>query len=199
MRQNDVVIGGTYRAKVAGRIATVTVQRRQERRGERMRFVCLTHDTRREITATAARLRPAVDVPEAAGPNPLRDPRPFSGDPGARRVAAAPVPGVIVSVGSAPVLALSPRNGSYIDRAVDACHVAEHFRHVARHVRRRIGAAVIWETIPRALRRGILHRAALRHHDNRATYRFAMGHGPLPSERMVAEAVGIACGLGPMP
>jgi hypothetical protein len=30
-------------------------------------------------------------------------------------------------------------------------------------------------------------------------YRVAMGHDPLPRERMVADAVGVACGLGRCP
>ena len=94
---------------------------------------------------------------------------------------------------------LSQPNRDTIRRIVDGVHVAEPFAQVARRVRSRIGSMVIWNTIPRELRRGILFAAAQRHAEGRRLYRQVMRHAPLPSERMVTEAVGIACGLGPMP
>jgi hypothetical protein len=166
----------------------------------------LTHDTRREVKATAARLRPLPGTAEAAAQNrrrtaaaAARAPRPFTGNPGERMIEAAPVPGMLSRVGSSPVAALSAANADYVRRIVDGIHVAESFGHVARVVRRKIGRSVVWNTIPRCLRRGLLHAAAERHAAGRRLYRAAMGHDPLPSERMVADAVGTAVGLGPMP
>jgi len=205
MRQNDITIGGTYRCHVSSRIATVTVLRMLPgRAGARARYLCETHDTRREVKATAARLRPmpgtadhareAARKAAAAAVAASRGPRPFSGPTGTDTVEAVPVPGILERVGPSPVLRLSEANRDTIRRIVDRVHVAEAFPVVARAVRRRIAEMVIFRTIPRALRRGILYEAA-----GRRMYRAAMGHAPLPSERMVAEAVGIACGLGPMP
>jgi len=208
MRQNDIIIGGTYRCRVGDRIATVTVLRMLPgRAGARARYLCETHDTRREVKATAARLRPVPGTPDhdrerarkAAAAATVRAPRPFAGPVGEATVDAVPVPGILARVGSSPVSALSEANRDTIRRIVDRVHVAEAFPVVARAVRRRIAAQVIFRTIPRALRRGILYEAAARHGAGRRMYRAAMGHAPLPSERMVAEAVGIACGLGPMP
>lgn len=202
MRQNDVQIGGEYRVRIGDRLAPVTVLRRLDGRG-RSRFLCRTGDTGREIKATAARLRPMTGTAAAAVVQARRvessGPRPFDGATGDRRRPAAPVAGVIVRLRGSSVLALSKPNAALVDRAVDACHVAERFAFVARQVRRRVGACVIWNTIPRALRRGILFHAAERHAANRTMFAAVAGHDPLPSERMVAEAVGLACGLGAMP
>jgi hypothetical protein len=207
MRQNDITIGGTYRVRIGDRLAPVTVLHRKTG-GGRARFVCETHDTRRQITATAARLRPVPGTMDAeregarraAAAAAVRPPRAFSGSPGTVTVEPVPVRGMLDRIDPAvPVLRLSQPNAALVHRAVDACHVAESFGHVARAVRREVGRFVIVRTIPRDLRRGILHAAAVRHAENRSTYREVMGHAPLPSERMVAEAVGIACGLGPMP
>ena len=64
MRQNEITIGMAAVVKVGGRLARVTVLRELPTRYDRRRkFACLTHDTRREITATAARLRPAPGSP----------------------------------------------------------------------------------------------------------------------------------------
>lgn len=202
MRQNEVKIGGEYRVRIGDRLATVTVLRQIEGRG-RARFLCLTQDTKREVKATAARLRPMPGTEAAAVVQARRveaaGPRPFDGATGSRRRPAAPVAGVIVRLRGSSVLALSRPNGAMVDRAVDACHVAERFAFVARQVRQRVGACVIWRTIPRALRRGILFHAAARHASNRTMFAAVAGYPALPGERMVAEAVGIACGLGPMP
>lgn len=208
MRTQDIVIGSTYRCRVGSRLALVTVT--APPRYPSRRYRCRTHDTDRDILATAARLRP---LPGTALADSERErlaaaaarravanaPRPFSGPTGTDTVEAVPVPGILERVGPSPVLRLSEANRDTIRRIVDRVHVAEAFPVVARAVRRRIAEMVIFRTIPRALRRGILYEAAARHGAGRRMYRAAMGHAPLPSERMVAEAVGIACGLGPMP
>lgn len=203
MRQEQVIIGGQYRVRIGDRLAPVTVQYRKPGAG-RGRFVCLTGDTGREVIASAARLRPIPGTPEAAKaaerrPSKPRGPRPFTGDPGSRMIDASPVPGMLHRVSGAPVGELSRPNADYVCRLVDACHAAERFAFVARAVRRRIGQRIVWLTIPRHLRRGLLHAAAVRHAGNRETFAAVMGHQPLPSERMVTEAVAVACGLGPMP
>ena len=207
MLQQEIVIGGTYRVRIGSRLARVTVLHRRSGSG-RARFVCETHDTRRQVTATAARLRPVPGTLDAERVERRRierqqaaqGPREWEGNPGTVAVDPAPVRGLLDRISPAvPVLRLSRPDAALVCRAVDGCHVAEGFGRVARQVRRAVGRAVVWPTIPRALRRGILHAAAVRHADNRSTYCAVMGHMPLPSERQVAEAVGIACGLGPMP
>jgi len=205
MRQNEIQIGGTYRVRIGDRLALVTVTGRKTGRG-RARYTCTTHDTRREVTATAARLRPLPGTPEAAALTlrrvkaaAARAPRPFTGSVGERMVEAQPVPEMITRVGSSPVAALSAANADYVRRIVDGVHVAESFGHVARVVRRKVGRSIIFRTIPRALRRGLLYAAAERHAAGRRMYRVAMGHDPLPSPRMVADAVGVDCGLGACP
>lgn len=204
MLAKDIVIGANYRCRVGDRLALVTVIAAPGR-GHR-KFTCQTQDTDRRILATAAKLRPlpgtaAAEAEQArkAAAAAKRGPRPFSGAVGDRVVAAGPVPGVIGRVGPSPVVELSQPNRDTIRQIVDGVHAAEPFAHVARRVRSRIGSMVIWNTIPRELRRGILFAAAQRHAEGRRLYRLAMRHDPLPSPRMVAEAVGIACGLGPMP
>lgn len=204
MLSRDVQIGSTYRCRVGDRLALVTVTAAPGR-GHR-KFTCQTHDTDRRILASAAKLRPlpgsdldASERARRAAAAAARGPRPFAGPEGDIMLDAGPVPGVIERVGSSPVAALSEPNRDTIRRIVDACHVAEGFPYVARRVRARVAAHVIWATIPRALRRGILFAAAQRHGEGRRLYRLAMRHDPLPSPRMVAEAVGIAAGLGPMP
>lgn len=204
MLSRDVQIGSTYRCRVGDRLALVTVTAAPGR-GHR-KFTCQTQDTDRRILATAAKLRPLpgtalaeAEQARRATAAAKRGPRPFAGAVGDRTVDAGPVPGVIGRVGSSPVVALSDANRDTIRRIVDGVHVAEPFAQVARRVRARIGSMVIWQTIPRALRRGILFAAAQRHAEGRRLYRAVMGHAALPSERMVAEAVGVACGLGAMP
>ena len=216
MLQSEVTIGGQYIAKVGRRYATVTVLSRRSRPGQRTRFRCLTEDTRREITATAARLSAMSGTPEYAAAEAReaarraklaedmaaadrRDARAFDGPPGTETVEARPLPGLVETIGSAPVLALSSDNRYAVARAVDSIHVAETLRHVVRVVRAEISRWVVWRTIPRSLRRGIVYAAAFRHYGNRQTYRAVMHHDPLPSPRAVAEAVGIACGLGREP
>ena len=208
MRQQDIVIGGMYRVRIGDRLAPVTVlHHKAGRGGARGRFVCRTHDTGREITATAARLRPVPGTigaereaeRRAAVAAKRTGPRPFAGPVGTATVEPAPVRGLLDRVSSVPVLRLSRANAASVHRVVDGCHVAESFGHVARRVRGRLGAVVQWQTIPRGLRRGILHAAAQRHAGNRETYCAVMRHDPLPSPRMVADAVGRAVGLGPMP
>lgn len=93
-------------------------------------------------------------------------------------------------------------NLAMLRQIVNLCHVAEGLLAVARQVSRRMGRHGT-RRLPVPLRRGLWQAAAAMHAENRAEnraeYRAVMGHQPLPSERMVAEAVGIACGLGPMP
>ena len=208
MRQRDIVIGGTYRVRIGDRLAPVTVlHHKAGRGGARGRYVCRTHDTGREITATAARLRPVPGTigaereaeRRAAVAAKRRGPRPFTGPAGTATVEPVPVRGMLDRVGSSPVLRLSQPNLASVCRIVDGCHVAESFRFVARRLRGRLGAVVQWQTIPRGLRRGLLHAAAVRHAGNRDTYCAVMRHDPIPSPQMVADAVGRAMGLGPMP
>lgn len=197
MKQTDIQIGGQYCVRIGNRLAPVTVLRRLDGRG-RARFACLTGDTGREVRATAARLRPMVEPRQAAAPKPAAEPAAWSGPAGDRWLPAVPVPGLLRNV-RGRVIKLSDANLGAVCRVVDRQHVAESLPRVARVVRDAIGRSVRWNTIPRDLRRGVVFAAACRHWRNRETYRAVTGHDPLPSERMVAEAVGVACGLGRMP
>ena len=202
MRQAEIQIGGEYRVRIGDRLARVKVLRRLDGRG-RARFLCLTQDTAREIKATAARLRPLVEVSRPAAatrpvePSPM--PAAWDGHPGDAWLPLVAVPGLLPSRGTGRVLRLSQANHAFVRRIVDREHVAEGMMRIARVVRAAIGRNVQWRTIPRDLRRGILFTAACIHFGNRERYTAVMGHAPLPSPRAIAEAVGIACGLGPEP
>jgi len=213
MRQNEVQIGMAAVVKVGGRLATVTVLRELLTRYDRRRkFACLTHDTRREITATAARLRPAPGSPQddaarsreaAAAARRRRDdeePRPWTMPEGmaATLVVSRPVAGMMARVARMPIMALNETDRAGVDRLVDRLHCAESPMAVCRRIRRGL-ERFQWRTIPATLRRAVLLAGLERHAANRSLYRDVMGHAPLPSERMVAEAVGVACGLGRMP
>ena len=192
MRQNDVTIGCEYRVRVGDRLATVTVMRRLDGRG-RARYLCLTHDTRREIKATAARLRPLAAVRQAAAapvpvePSPV--PAPWDGHPGDAWLPLVPVPGLLPSRGHGHVLRLSQANHAFVRRLIDREHAAYGMRRIARVVRAAIGERIVWRTIPRDLRRGILFTAACIHHGNRERYSAVMGHAPIPSEEMITAAM----------
>jgi len=71
MLQKDIVIGGRYHAKVGGRLATVVVVRclGQQRLGSRVKFECITEDTKRKIKASGQRL-----MPLPRGPHVIDDP-----------------------------------------------------------------------------------------------------------------------------
>jgi len=193
MRQEQVTIGMTARVKIGSRLAEVRVLRRLDGRG-RARFECVTQDTGRVIKATAARLRPMPGSPEAAAvaarkPAADRKPRAYTGIAGDILAFVPPVPGMAETIGAAPVAMLTVANADFVGRIVGAAHVAETFLAVARRVRQRIGRAFVWQTIPRALRRGLLHAAASRHAANRRTYREIMGTAPFPTEEMIGRAI----------
>lgn len=288
MLASEVQIGMTATAKVGNRYAEVTVLREARSATRVRRWVCLTADTRREITATAARLHglpgsPAArsaDAREQARRDELgrqqqewrRQQREWQGrtvDAGLLAEVAAVVgytaaeigesldrwldtlPGVgarldaVASITRA--LRANPRlaavhgwgdiardghqqslggpfsrpachpagglshlnrerlvelplgdNARALTRIVARCHVAEGLLTVARAVRRAMGTLAL-RRLPVPVRRGIWQHCAMQHAANRALYREVTGHEPLPTERMVAEAVGVACGLGPMP
>jgi hypothetical protein len=69
--QKHIVIGGRYHAKVGGRLATVVVVRclGQQRWGSRVKFECITEDTKRKIKASGQRL-----MPLPRGPHVIDDP-----------------------------------------------------------------------------------------------------------------------------
>ena len=192
MKQNDIQIGGEYRVKIGDRLACVTVLRRLDGRG-RARFLCLTQDTRREIKATAARLRPLVATRPAAAPAAPVEPSPvpaaWDGHPGDAWLPLVPVGSLLPSRGRGQVLRLSAANHAFVRRIVDREHVAHGMRRIAKVVREAIGKRIQWRTIPRDLRRGILFTAACIHHGNRERYTAVMGHSPLPSEAMIEAAM----------
>jgi hypothetical protein len=110
-----------------------------------------------------------------------------------------PVAGMVVRVNRGrPVELPAGANLAILRGIVDRVHVAESLLAVARRVRQRMGRHGT-RKLPVPLRRGLWQAAAEMHSGNRSTYCAVMGHDPLPTERMVAEAVGVACGLGAMP
>lgn len=201
MRQNEVTIGMQARVKIGARLAPVTVEREITRHGRRTKFQCLTGDTGRRITVTAARLRPLVESPrpDAVAKPAAAGPVDFAGPAGSEWLPLVRVPGLLPRGGEGRVLRLSSANHAFVRRIVDREHVAESMLRIARVVRAAVGQRVRWASISRDLRRGILFTAACVHFGNRERYTAVMGHAPLPSPRAVAEAVGIAVGLGPEP
>lgn len=281
MLAREVQIGMQATAKVGNRYAEVTVLREARSATRIRRWVCLTADTRREITATAARLHglpgsPAArsaDAREQARREELGrqqqewqsrtvDARLLAEVAGKVGYSAADIgenldrwldtlPGVgarhdaVASITRA--LRANPRlagvhgwaeiardghqqslggpfsrpachpagglsnlnrerlvelpigdNARALTRIVGRCHVAEGLLTVARAVRRAMSPLAL-RRLPVPVRRGIWQHCAMQHAANRALYREVTGHAPLPTEAMIAEAVGVACGLGPMP
>ncbi len=202
MRQNEITIGMQAVVRIGCRFAPVTVLRElPSRHNQRRRFACLTHDTRRELAATAARLRPSPGSPaddaarsraSAAAARRRRDeePRPWTMPDGmvAAVETARPVRGMIDRVGRMPVMRLSETDLSGINRLVDRMHCAETPMEVCRRVRRGL-ERFQWQTIPATLRRAVLLAALRQHAENRGTYREVMGHAPMPSEEMVTAAM----------
>lgn len=290
MLQSEVSPGTRAVVRIGTRFAPVTVLHKLPGTG-RARWLCLTDDTRREVRATAARLRPVCGSPEeraeearaatrraaeeraiekalAAAEN--MDKMPLDGDtykalsraaaagnwssvdalaahldqwvgrlPGRRAqdetraavvralladpsivtregwpqiaaagravssgaplVAPTAVPGVCLGRVN-PTRSVEPLVGvnlSAATRLVERRHVAEPLLTVARAVARSMGGSA--RRMPVPLRRGLWQTVARLHAANRAQYREVMGHDPLPSPGMVADAVGAALGLGPRP
>lgn len=88
-------------------------------------------------------------------------------------------------------------NAAILRGIVDRAHVAEGLLAVARRVRQRMGRHGT-RRLPVPMRRGLWQAVAQYHADNRLTYRAVMGRDPLPTEGMIAAAVGAACGI-PVP
>jgi hypothetical protein len=290
MLQSEVSPGTRAVVRIGTRFAPVTVLHKLPGKG-RARWVCLTDDTRREVRATAARLRPVCGSPEekaeegravarraaeeravekaraaeenmdkmpldrdtykalsraaAAGNWPSVDAltahlgqwierlpgrnakgetrdaviRALLADPtiitregwsqiaaagrvvssGATLVAPTAVPDVgLTRVNpSRPVEPLVGVNLSAAARLVARRHAAEPLLTVARAIARSMGGSA--RRMPVPLRRGLWQTVARLHDSNRAVYRDVMGHDPLPSPGMVADAVGAALGLGRRP
>ncbi len=194
MRAKDITVGGTYRLKVNGRLALVTVLQTLGRPSSSFNYRVLTHDTHRHILTTARRLRPLVDQPKPAPVKPKLMAYP---DPELiRHPGLKPLPCICAQpnevarvINSGDILELDEPHHQLIRSVVDRLHVAEPFRTVARAIRRRITMQYIYLTVPRGLRRGLLLVAAQRHAANRQTYRLVMGEHPFPSEEMIGRAI----------
>jgi hypothetical protein len=102
---------------------------------------------------------------------------------------------VCKDVANGRITVLSVSNAYPITELVNRMHVAEPFRQVAKRVKALVSRKIRWKSIPRGVRRGILYHAARKHAANRRTFVEVMGRQPLPSPRMVAEAVGQAMGI----
>ena len=206
MRQNEITIGMQATVKIGSRYATVTIlQELPARHNQRRRFACQTHDTRRHITATAARLRHVFGTPGDAAENAraearqrrlgrdqrAAEARPWTMPEGltVTLATAVPVPGMIARVGRLPVMVMNEPDRAGVERVVDRLHVLETASTVCRAMRRGL-ERFIWSTIPATLRRAVLLAALERHQENRRDYRDVMGHAPLPSEELVSAAMG---------
>lgn len=108
------------------------------------------------------------------------------------------VPGIVENVGRRNIERPIGANAEMLSRIVGRCHVADSILTVARAVRRSLPAGRL-RTFPVPFRRGLWQTAAEMHGANRSMYRDVMGHDPLPSPAAVANAVGMALGLGPCP
>ena len=205
MRQNEITIGMQATVKIGSRFATVTIlQELPARHNQRRRFACQTHDTRRHVTATAARLRHVFGTPGDAAENAraaarqrrigreqrAAEARPWTMPEGnvVSLATARPVPGLIARVGRLPVMALTEADVAGVDRVVDRLHVLETASTVCRAMRGGL-ERFQWQTIPATLRRAVLLSALERHRDNRRQYQRVMGRAPLPSEELVSAAM----------
>ena len=202
MLQAEVKIGGEYRAKIGDRLAPVTVIAKLPGRGV-ARYLCRTGDTGREVRATAARLRPLPGTPEAAAERKrawdARRRREAKTPAGTYRstpdhrptlVAPAPVPGMVRRVDTAALVEpLVGLNREMVRRVVAGVHVAQPWSVACRAVFAVIGKGGRLREFPRHLRRGAWLAVAEEHAGNRDQYRQVMGHGPIPSEEMIASAL----------
>jgi hypothetical protein len=193
MRAKDITVGGTYRLKVNGRLALVTVLQTLGRSSS-FNYRVLTHDTHRHILTTARRLRPLVEQPKPAPVKPTLADYP---DPDLIRhpqlkpmacVNAQPNE-LVKRVRSSDILELDEPHERWMRTRVDRLHVSEPFRTVAQSIRRLITSRYRYLSVPRALRRGLLYAAAKRHAANRQTYRMVMGEHPFPTEEMIGRAI----------
>lgn len=205
MRQNEIIIGMEAVVKIGSRYATVTIlQKLQSRPKQRQRYFCQTHDTRRHIIATAARLRHVFGTAGDAAENAraaarqrrigreqrAAEARPWTMPEGivVSLATARAVPGLIARVGRLPVMALTEADVAGVDRVVDRLHVLDTASTVCRAMRGGL-ERFRWSTIPATLRRAVMLSALERHRDNRRQYQRVMGHAPLPSEELVSAAM----------
>lgn len=189
MKQCEVTVGTRAFVKIGSRLAPVTVERVIDRGGvRRLHYQCITGDTGRRITCTAARLR-------ASGPAPARQAKPAApaaeaptgpgvGTNGYSLTRADPVAGMVANVTAAPVERLTGPNRQHVERIVGGVHVASSWRSACREVYKRIGSRRRLRGYPRPLRRGLWLAVAEAHRANRDLYRHVMGH----SERLIVAA-----------
>jgi hypothetical protein len=189
MKQDQIQIGHDYRVKIGSRLATVTVMHKRPGSG-RARFVCRTHDTRREVTATAARLRPLPGQEPAPRVAVRRQPKVYRSTHTPVLAPPHAVPGMIGRVNAARSIEnLSRVNREAVARHLGRVHVAETFPAAYRRVRAALARSVVIRSIPAAMRRGIAQAVAEIHAGNLATYRMVMRQPPFPTEEMIGRAI----------
>jgi hypothetical protein len=172
MKQSEITTGMTARVKIGSRLALVTVERVIDRPGRRLQYQCVTGDTGRRITCTAARLRPdPVAQFKAAGL-----PGATAGTNGQPLVAAAPVAGMVANVSACMVEPLTGANRYNVERIVGTVHVSATWRAACRKVFSKLGTRGRLRTFPRPLRRGLWLAVAEAHRSNRDLYRSVMGY-----------------------
>lgn len=168
MKQAEVTVGMRAHVRVGSRLAVVTVEH-QTRLNGRVKFVCRTTDTGRQIVCTAARLRA---IPETTGGK-LVQPRPIEG----------------LTVNAARTIEeMGAYNRSGIRQFAGARHVMLTPLGLARAFCEHVKARSLRQHPP-AFRRGALHCLFQAHAENRRLYRGVMGHAPMPSATLVDAAM----------
>lgn len=203
MLTQEITIGMQARVKIGDRLAVVTVERKANYSGgRRQAWWCRTSDTGRQITATAARLRPMPGTPEAAADRARklaarrrqelkpRDPKPATIQPAIDLVPPHPVPGMFnVANPNRPIERLAAWNHQGVSRILGSVHVGATWRDACRAVFKVIGRGGRLRSVPLPIRRGCWQAVAEIHAINRHQYLEVMGRAPLPTVETITAAM----------
>lgn len=168
MKQAEVTVGMRAHVRIGSRLAVVTVEH-QTRLNGRVKFVCRTTDTGRQIVCTAARLRA---IPESTGGEIVT--------PGA-------IGGVLIN-SARSIEQMGRHNRRGIREFSGRRHVGMSRLALARAFCEHIKARSLRQHPP-AFRRGALHCLFKAHAENLQQYREVMGHAPVPSEELITAAM----------
>lgn len=168
MKQAEVTIGMRAHVRIGSRLAVVTVEH-QTRLNGRVKFVCRTTDTGRQVVCTAARLRA---IPESTG---------------GEIVTPSAIVGVLIN-SARSIEQMGKYNRRGIREFAGRRHVGLSRIALARAFCEHVNARSLREHPP-AFRRGALHCLFQAHAENLQQYREVMGHAPTPSVEMITAAM----------
>lgn len=168
MKLAEVTIGMRAHVRIGSRLAVVTVEH-QTRLNGRVKFVCRTTDTGRQIVCTAARLRA---IPESTG---------------GAIVTPSAIAGVFIN-SARSIEQMGKYNRRGIREFAGRRHVGMSRLTLARAFCENVKARSLRQ-YPPAFRRGALHCLFQAHAENLRQYRDVMGHAPTPSREMIAAAM----------